>query len=176
MTELTGERVLLRRWVAADAADVYRICQDPEIQRWATVPVPYAPSDADSFVGPVSAQLWDSGTGAAFAAVDRAGGALSGSMTVLRFAEGTASVGYWTAASMRGAGRTGEALRLLTAWCFAERDCARVEASIDVRNVASTRVAESAGFLLEGVLRSRMVHRGRRIDTAMYSRLSTDPP
>ncbi|WP_350281758.1 GNAT family protein [Kribbella sp. HUAS MG21] len=33
-----------------------------------------------------------------------------------------------------------------------------------VGNVASRRVAEKAGFLIEGQLRMRLVHRGMRVD------------
>jgi RimJ/RimL family protein N-acetyltransferase len=33
-----GERVLLRRWRAEDADAVFDACQDPEVQRWTTVP------------------------------------------------------------------------------------------------------------------------------------------
>lgn len=108
-------------------------------------------------------------------ALRRRSGTLAGSMGVIRFHEGVAAVGYWTAPRMRGAGRTAEALRLITGWCFAERGCARVELVADVANVASRRVAASAGFVEEGVLRGRLLHRDRRVDVVMYSRLPTDP-
>jgi RimJ/RimL family protein N-acetyltransferase len=45
-----------------------------------------------------------------------------------------------------------------------------------VDNVGSRRVAESAGFVLEGIVRQRLVVKGKRIDAALYSRLPTDPP
>jgi RimJ/RimL family protein N-acetyltransferase len=164
---LTGTRVSLRHWRPSDADDVFRICQDPQIQRWTEVPVPYGRRDATGFVGAGNEDL--------FAVVDRASGALAGSMGVLRFHDGVAAVGYWTAPEMRGAGRTAEALRLLTTWCFEVRGCARVELVADVRNAGSRAVARSAGFVEEGVLRSRMVHRGRRIDVVMCARLAGDP-
>lgn len=161
---LTGELVTLRPWRPADAEDVYRICQDPEIQRWTAVPVPYRRADAVGFVTAADP--------ASFAVVDRAGGALAGAMGVLRFHEGVAAVGYWTAPAMRGRGRTAEALRLLAGWCFAEHGCARVELVADVHNLGSRGVARSAGFVEEGVLRSRMVHRGERCDVVLCARLA----
>jgi RimJ/RimL family protein N-acetyltransferase len=50
---------------------------------------------------------------------------------------------------------------------------ARVQLRADVENVASRRVAEKAGFRLEGVLRSAHANPrlGRRQDWAMYSLL-----
>ena len=158
---LTDGLVRLRPWRPADAAEVHRICQDPEIQRWTTVPVPYRLVDAEGFVA----------AGNPFAVEDVATGGLAGSMSVPRFHEGVAAVGYWTAAGFRGGGRTAAALRLLTGWCFAERGCARVELVADVRNAGSRAVARRAGFTEEGVLRSRMVHRGERIDVVMCARL-----
>lgn len=172
---LTGERVVLRAWQSGDADFVYRACQDEEIQRWTMVPVPYEKEHAAGYVGPMAGEAWSSGTGALFAVVDRGTGEPAGSIGVLRFHEGVAAVGYWTAAPMRGGGRTSEALQLITAWCFTDRHCVRVEATVDVENTASRAVAAAAGFREEGVLRQRMLHRGRRIDVVMCSRLSTDP-
>jgi RimJ/RimL family protein N-acetyltransferase len=164
---LAGDLVELRHWRPADAAQVFRICQDPDIQRWTAVPVPYTEADAAGFVG--------AGDDASFAVIDRASGQLAGSMGVLRFHEGVAAVGYWTAPAMRGAGRTAEALRLITEWCFTVHGCARVELVADVGNAGSRAVARRAGFVEEGVLRARMRHRDQRIDVVMCSRLPTDP-
>jgi RimJ/RimL family protein N-acetyltransferase len=161
---LTGELVSLRPWAESDAPAVHRICQDPEIQRWTQVPVPYEPAHAVGFV--------TAGDRGAFAVVDRATGAVAGAMTVFRVVDRVAAVGYWTAAEFRGAGRTAEALRLLTDWCFTEHGCARVELVADVRNAGSRGVARRAGFVEEGVLRSRMTHRGERIDVVMCARLA----
>jgi RimJ/RimL family protein N-acetyltransferase len=172
---LTGERVVLRRWRPSDVDEVHRVCQDPEIQRWTLVPVPYTRADAVAFTGELAEAGWASGESALFAVTDRGSGRLAGAMSVLRFHEGVAAVGYWTAPEARRGGRTAEALRLVTAWCFAERGCARVELTADVRNTGSRRVAESAGFVLEGIVRQRSVVRGHRIDDALYSRLPTDP-
>ena len=140
------------------------------------VPTPYTRADAVFFIGELSESGWHSGDSASFATADRDSGRLAGAMTVLTFHDGVADIGYWTAPEARGAGRTSEALRLVTAWCLGERGCARVELTADVDNVGSRRVAESAGFVLEGIVRQRSVVKGRRIDAALYSRLPTDPP
>jgi RimJ/RimL family protein N-acetyltransferase len=74
----------------------------------------------------------------------------------------------------RGRGFTADALRTLTRWLIDEVGVLRVELVIEPANIASCRVAESAGFLAEGVLRSRFVLHGRRADVVMYSLLPTD--
>ena len=47
MTVLVGTRTRLRAWRADDAAAIHDACQDPEIQRFTTVPSPYRRADAD---------------------------------------------------------------------------------------------------------------------------------
>jgi RimJ/RimL family protein N-acetyltransferase len=51
----------------------------------------------------------------------------------------------------------------------------RLELWIDVSNPASERVAERAGYVQEGVLRSTWFKEDIRIDAGVWSRLRTDP-
>ena len=44
----------------------------------------------------------------------------------------------------------------------------------DIENEPSQRVAEKAGFVREGVLRSSLVHKGERRDVIMYSLVRED--
>jgi RimJ/RimL family protein N-acetyltransferase len=151
---------------------VHAACQDAEIQRWTEVPLPYLPEDAEQFVGPVAADTWAEG-GALFAVEHD--GALVGSMGVHGVRDGVAPVGYWTVPAHRGRGLTGEALRVLTDWALAQPDVHRVELVAEPANTGSCRVAESAGFRAEGVLRSRYPHRGVPTDVVLYAVLATDP-
>jgi len=50
----------------------------------------------------------------------------------------------------------------------------RLELRITVENAGSMRVAEWAGFVREGVLRSLHLKQGLRSDVAVYSRLRSD--
>jgi RimJ/RimL family protein N-acetyltransferase len=54
----TAERVALRRWRASDSDAVFAICQDPDIQWWTTVPVPYTRQDALDYVVDVAGGQW----------------------------------------------------------------------------------------------------------------------
>ena len=87
-----------------------------------------------------------------------------------------AELGYIVAAHSRGRGVASGALELLTRWAFDERGVQRAYLMIDVDNPASKRVAERAGYRLEGVMRSTYVKQGRRADTELWSRLPGDPP
>jgi RimJ/RimL family protein N-acetyltransferase len=83
-----------------------------------------------------------------------------------------AEIGYWLRADARGRGVTTAAVRLIVAWALAA-GAARVQLRAAVGNDASRRVAEKAGFQLDGVLRSAYWNPrlDRRVDWAMYSLL-----
>jgi RimJ/RimL family protein N-acetyltransferase len=51
----------------------------------------------------------------------------------------------------------------------------RVELRISADNLASIAVAKRCGFVYEGTLRSLYFKDGLRSDTAIYSRLPSDP-
>jgi RimJ/RimL family protein N-acetyltransferase len=171
---LTGRRVRLRPWRPDDAPAVHAACQDAEVQRWTEVPVPYLPEHAAEFVGPLAAATWAEG-GALSAVEELADGGLAGSMSVLSVHDGVAHAGYWTVAGRRRRGLTGEALRLLSSWVLDELGARRVELLADPANTGSCRVAESAGFSADGVLRQRHLHRGVPTDVVLWSLLAADP-
>jgi RimJ/RimL family protein N-acetyltransferase len=170
---LTGARVRLRPWRAGDAVAVHAACQDPEIQRWTQVPVPYGPEHAEGFVGGIAPRTWADG-GALFAVEPLDGGGLVGSMGLFPPQDGFAEAGYWTAPAHRGQGLTAEALGVLTDWALEFVGLHRVELLVDPANTGSCRVAEAAGFSAEGTIRRRFLHRGRPSDVVLHARLAGD--
>jgi RimJ/RimL family protein N-acetyltransferase len=62
-----------------------------------------------------------------------------------------------------------EAVKLAREWGFAETGLVRLEVLVAVGNLASRRVAEKAGAVYEGTLRSRLLVQGTRHDAAMYA-------
>ena len=85
-------------------------------------------------------------------------------------------IGYLVAAEARGQGIAGRSVALLTRWGFDELGLERIELRIDSTNAASARVAERAGYHLEGVLRSKHFKEGLRTDLGIWSRLRSDVP
>ena len=139
---------------------------DEEIGRWLDqIPQPYARTDALAYVGGVGED--------SLAVTDASSGRVLGSIG-LRWNEerDVAEVGYWLRADARGSGLTTRALLLVTRLAL-DGGAARVQLRAATDNVASRRVAEKAGFSLDGVLRSarHSARLGRRVDWAMYSLL-----
>ena len=111
-----------------------------------------------------------------FAAVDGGGAFLGLALAPEIDAEAReVELGYIVAPAARGRGVATAMLRELTRWAFAQAGALRAYLLIDTANVASQRVAERCGYVLEGVLRSVYLKQGRRSDQMIWSRLPSDP-
>jgi RimJ/RimL family protein N-acetyltransferase len=95
--------------------------------------------------------------------------------TMLALAEhSVGEVGCCLVPAARGRGIATEVLRLLTDWASAEIGLGRVQVFVAPENVAALRLAESAGFEREGVLRSYWEMDGDRVDAVILSRVQGD--
>jgi RimJ/RimL family protein N-acetyltransferase len=81
-------------------------------------------------------------------------------------------IGYWIRTSCSRRGYATEATRALVAFARDRLGACRLEITSDTRNAASRRVAEKAGFELEGIRRSsRRGAGGELADSCMYARV-----
>ncbi|HEX2128276.1 MAG TPA: GNAT family protein [Solirubrobacterales bacterium] len=172
---ITDGVVRLRLIADADIPAITRACQDPAIQRYTTVPSPYEERHAREWLTAAAAGM-SAGTDLALLVVDAGKGDLLGSVGLHSIdpATGRCSAGYWVTEAARGRHVAKRALRLLCRFGFDELDLRRIELWIEPENTGSVGVAESLGFVREGVLRSFMVVGGRRRDMLMYSLLPGD--
>ena len=159
--------VTLRPWTEADApAIVACIDGDEEITRWLDqIPQPYGLEHALASIR---------GIGESSLAVVDSTGRVLGSIGVRWDEPGdVGEVGYWLRAEARGRGVTSCALLLISRWALSRDGVGRLQLRAAVENLASRRVAEKAGFRLEGVLRSAHWNPRleRRVDWAVYSLL-----
>jgi len=84
-------------------------------------------------------------------------------------------VGYWVRSGEGGRGYVTEWVERLARMAFEQLLARRVEIRCDVHNERSFRVAERAGFTLEGVLRQdSLTPAGEPRDTRVYSIVRTD--
>jgi RimJ/RimL family protein N-acetyltransferase len=171
LPELTDGSLLLRPWRAEDMPEMVAALADPEISRWIDlIPFPYTDEHARAFLA----------AGEGFAVVAAPSGELLGSCGAHwnAPAQGVASVGYWVRREARGRGIATRATLLVAGWVLGELGFSRLELHADARNVASCRVAERAGFTLDGTLRSARWNsrQQRRIDLRIYSLLASELP
>lgn len=148
--------------------------RDPEVQRFTYVPSPWEEGFERTWLERYE-QAHEEGTRAGFAIVDEESCEFLGLAALVEFDRDAreAEAGYIVSPRARGRGVAVRALALLTGWALREFALERVELRI-VDNAGSIRVAERAGFVREGVLRSLHFKQGRRADIAVYSRLPRD--
>jgi RimJ/RimL family protein N-acetyltransferase len=160
---------------ARHVVDMAALISDPDVLRFTRVPEPAPPGFARDWVARYEAGARN-GTQVGFAAVDEAdtflGLALAPEIDV---AGRELELGYIVAPAARGRGVGAAILRELTRWAFEEARALRAYLLIDTGNLASQRVAERCGYVLEGVLRSVHLKQDRRIDMMIWSRLPSDP-
>jgi RimJ/RimL family protein N-acetyltransferase len=167
-------RLVLRPFREDDVPAVLAGCQDPDVQRWINIPVPYTQDDALAYVLEESPAERRAGTGTNLAIeVD---GTVVGSTGVHRIGQHPLGpeIGYWLAPSGRGRGYAAETAHALAEWALG-LGAHRVYLVADVRNTGSQAVARRAGLVQEGVLRSYLAYRdGSRGDAVLFSRLPGD--
>ncbi|HEX6311503.1 MAG TPA: GNAT family N-acetyltransferase [Acidimicrobiia bacterium] len=148
---LDGGVLRLRPPEAADVDAVVEMCQDETAARFTTLPWPYERHHAVTWIAE-SARCWAEGVSAAFVMVETANGDLVGNLGVVRLDpdHDTAEVGYLVKRAARGRGFAPRAVALVARWILRDLGYRRLELQTDVRNHASQRVAEKAGFTREG--------------------------
>ncbi|GAA1878454.1 GNAT family N-acetyltransferase [Asanoa iriomotensis] len=176
--KISEDGLVIRAWRPQDAAEVERACQDPDIQRWTSVPVPYRREHADFFVSELAPAHWKNGTGAPLGVFDQATGELVGSSGLIALSadRAIAEIGYWTAPWARGRGSATAATRAVARWAIEELGVRRLVWRAEVGNHASRLVALRCGFTMEGTARHDVQDRdGGRRDSWVGSLLSGDP-
>lgn len=77
-------------------------------------------------------------------------------------------IGYDVVRLERAKGYGTEAVQMIVDYLFLSKDAARIQAFTNVRNLASQRVLEKAGFKREGTLRKAGFVRGQTTDAYLY--------
>ncbi|MFE0511560.1 GNAT family N-acetyltransferase [Streptomyces sp. NPDC058964] len=170
---LTTGRLLLRTVGAQDTDAVYAAAQDPDIQRWTTIPSPYLPEHAQGFTEQMVPDGWADSSMFTFG-VFLPRGDLVGMLGITMRSLGVGEIGFWAAKPHRGNGYIVEASLAAARWAFTAACVDRLEWRAEVGNHASRAVAERAGFTMEGTLRSAVNNKGVRRDCWVGSLLPSD--
>jgi len=144
---LRTSRLVLAMPRPDDAAAVHAHCQDPELQRYTTVPVPYTTLDAETFVGEYVPQSWHAGTEYVYGIRLREDTALMG---VVAWQRERGAIGYWLGAQYRGRGVMTEAVSGLLDWVFSHDIVDELHWEAHAGNIGSAIVAQRAGFRWNG--------------------------
>jgi RimJ/RimL family protein N-acetyltransferase len=172
---LAAGPVVLRPWREDELDALWAALQDADIRRWNGAGSA-SREEALAFIH--RRNDWDSGSHRSWA-IGSPSGELLGSVSLhaIDLEQGAAEIGYWTAPFARGRGAAAAGVSAACAWAFEAVPLERIVILHAVENVASARVAEKAGFTLEGRLRrSYRYADGELHDELLWSRLRSDPP
>ncbi len=169
--ELHADGVVLRPWRASDRAAVVAGYADPDIQRWHCRSL--TGDEASDWIA-AWPDRWRTETGAGWAVT--AAGTVAGQLSLRRInlVDGVAEVSYWVLPVARGRRIAPRALGAVTAWAFRILRLHRIEVAHSVRNVASCRVTQLAGFPLEGTKRGEVRHTDGWHDMHLHARIDGD--
>ncbi|HEU4807608.1 MAG TPA: GNAT family N-acetyltransferase [Homoserinimonas sp.] len=146
---LTTERLLLDELQPDDAQTIFEFCQDPEFERYLTIPWPYRLGDARYFITEHVPSGWSSAQELSWA-VRTSDGTLLG-VVGLRSKLGRFDIGFWLGSPHRGNGYMPEAVRAVLDWAFESGVASEVSWECVAGNLASATVARKLGFTFGGV-------------------------
>ena len=176
--ELRGGGVLLATPTSADVDAITELCQDENIQRWTTVPVPYYRSHAEQFLTELVEPGWQAGTSLTWALRNPEDRTVLGMVGLgLRDGRGSGEIGFWLGPAHRGRGLMTAAVRLVSEYAFAPEGLGleRIVWRAGVGNWASRRVAWRLGFTIEGTHRKDLLKHGERVDAWFGTLIAGDP-
>lgn len=174
---LTDGTVTLRAHAESDVEAMVEQCVDPDSIAWTTVPVPFARTDAVSFVTEAMPGGWRDGTEYGFAveAEHRDGvRRFAGTVSLRVHPDRVGEVAYGLHPGARGRGVCRRAVRLLLDWGFQEAGFEVMVWYAQVGNWASRRVAWANGFTFDGTVTKFLVQRGVRHDAWIGSLRAED--
>jgi RimJ/RimL family protein N-acetyltransferase len=168
--QLAAGELCLRPWVAHDADAVVAAYSDPAIQHWHLRSM-----TADEAAAWIASwpRRWTEETGASWAVTRDATLVGQVSARALRLAESSAEVSYWVTPHARGHAVAPRAVDAVTVWLFDTVGLHRAELAHSTRNPSSCRVAEKAGYKLEGIQKRRLRHSDGWHDMHWHARINS---
>jgi RimJ/RimL family protein N-acetyltransferase len=171
---LQGERIALRRWRETDVQPLWEAVHESAdvLRPWMPWVTAYtSPAAAREFIERATMQ-WNEREALFMAIVDQESDLLLGGtgFDIPDWRLRKFEIGYWLRGDAVGKGYVSDAVRLLTECAFERFAARRVEIRCDPRNLRSRRVAERAGYDLEGHLRNHQLDgEGQPRDTLVFA-------
>jgi aminoglycoside 6'-N-acetyltransferase len=176
-TPLETSRLLIRRFVADDLADLVRYRADPDVARYQDWDLDWSLLDAEKMLETSDEpEFGTQGEWTQLAVVDRTSGRLCGDIGV-HFVEtqpSTVEVGVTMSRECQGLGLATEAMRSVVSWLFSDLVLHRVFAQVYARNLPARAVLTGLGFREEAVLREADWFKGEWTTLCIYAVLTEE--
>ena len=172
--ELETERLRIREFKQSDLDAVYEYSGDSDVVRY----MPFGPNtleQAQGFLERVMANQYEENrVNYEMAVILKENNVLIGGCRINKVDKIKAHIGYIFNKKHWGKGYATEVTRALVDFGFKELGVHRIYATTDVDNIASKRVLEKAGMVLEGRLREDMIIHDRYRDSLILGILKPE--
>ncbi|MBO2515995.1 MAG: GNAT family N-acetyltransferase [Clostridiales bacterium] len=167
---LETEHLFLRKVEKSDARDFFEYASDEEVAKHVLWYAHQSIKETRRQIK-VLQQQYRHGSPASFAIIDKKSGRMIGTIGYMWVSsvDCSAEIGYSLSREYWNRGFMTEALREIIRFSFDILLLNRVEAQHGTDNPASGKVMEKCGMKKEGILRQRLMNKGKLIDTALYS-------
>ena len=163
----------LRKLTSADAKDLAKSANNPNVSRYLrnVFPYPYSIQDAIDYINFATGSKGELIYGII---ID---GKASGCVCA-RFRSDVNSkscgFGYWLAEEHWGKGIMTAVVKEFCKFIFDNYDIIRIDAGVCAENIGSRKVLEKVGFVLEGLCRQKVYKNGQFMDEAVYAIIRDD--
>lgn len=169
--QLTTNRLLLQKITWDDQQFIFEGLSHPEV-------IPFYGVRYDTFEATAVQiewyeRIWLEGSGISWKIVDKTSGENLGVITIYFYKpeHNKAEVGFWLKPSAWNKGFASEALHAVTEYWRTKKHLHRLEAFVEQRNTASSKLLEKTGFVFEGTMRDCEMKNGKYISLHVYSLL-----
>lgn len=175
LPRLETDRLILRPLQMKDAADMYAYARDPQVSRHVLWDAHRSIWETRRFLR-FARKQYRKGYPGSFAIEWKDGGRMIGTIGFMwinpEYKSG--EVGYSLSREWWNRGIMTEALEATLKFGFEQLKLNRIEAQHETENPASGKVMAHCGMQFEGVMRQRLVNKGRYCDVALYAILKSD--
>lgn len=167
---LETDRLILRKIRKSDAEDFFRYASDEEVARHVLWHAHRSIADTKRQIR-IYRKQYRHGDPSSFAIIEKKSKRMIGTIGYMWIdtVDCSAEIGYSLCREYWNRGLMTEALKEIIRFSFSILMLNRLEAQHGTDNPASGKVMEKCGMTKEGILRQRVINKGRLTDIALYS-------
>lgn len=170
---LTTERLILRRFIEADAASLFKLRGDADVMQYIGRPLAKTVDDAVALINVID-DLLAGNNGITWCISLKSDAEFIGSIGFWRIEKENyrAEIGYLLNPIHQGKGIMQEALAAVLAFGFEVMYLHSIQANVNPQNAASVKLLERNNFIREGYFKEDHLLNGSFADTIIYSLLT----
>ena len=163
-------KVELRKWTIEDSESLIKMCNAIDRSYLSDrLPYPYTKASAEWWLNKVKENEGKKGIFREIVVDDRIIGTISVEQKEDVFRK-DAEIGYYLLQEEYSKGIMSEAVKLICEIAFKELDIIRITGQVYEPNIASRRVLEKNGFILEGIMKNAVIKNGNIFDLCIYGK------